>query len=375
MKVLVTGATRNTGTAAAYALAKEGCHVIGCDEIKLPFNIHSRNTKSFVLHAPFSDKNFYSDILSIIKKEEPDVILPVGGTRQISLHKEEIKKHVNAPVPDYESFISAYNKRMTHEICSKLGISAPHLFSYTEAYNYLKKNKNNNLVIKPGFDAGGARGLKIINYTEQLESVSEMLHDNSKDYIIEEYIPGAKNMRAVQLVFDRKNNIAAKFILKKIHQFPVKGGITAYAETSHEWELIDFVLPFFEKYQWEGPVELEIIIDERDGKPKLIEINPRFAGSLFFAVQSGVNLPYITCLTALGETGIKPPAYNKGLYYINYSYYFRTIFNEYFSVQNKSVYLNKVLQELKRKKVHNYPDKKDSLFYFAKAFRQIPGIR
>jgi predicted ATP-grasp superfamily ATP-dependent carboligase len=44
---------------------------------------------------------------------------------------------------------------------------------------------------------------------------------------------------------------------------------------------------------WHGIAEVEFRVDLRDGIPKLMEINPRFWGSLEVAVRSGVDFPYL----------------------------------------------------------------------------------
>jgi len=47
---------------------------------------------------------------------------------------------------------------------------------------------------------------------------------------------------------------------------------------------------------------VEFRIDARDGRPKLLEINPRFWGSLALSVQSGVEFPYVLYQLATGGT-------------------------------------------------------------------------
>lgn len=371
LKVLVTGATRNTGMAALYALRKKGYTVIGTDERALPFNIHSRHTKQHYLHLPFSNDLFFNDVLSIIKKEKPDVLLPVGGSKNISMHKKEIKKFTNLLIPEYENFISAYDKKIMHRKCIEAGISVPQRYTDEEAISILNSEKKLKLVIKPDYDAGGAYGLEYVTTNDELETARINIQKRFGGYIIEEFIPGASRMRAVQLLFNKENEIVAHFILKKIYQWPITGGVTAYAESTKEQELIEFVLPFFEKCPWEGPVEIEIIIDERDGKPKIIEINPRFPGSISFPIQCGVNFPYILCMEAINRSPESPPYYNSGMFYINYSYYLKAISKEFRIAENKISFLYKTLKELKKKKVSNYPDKKDFIFYLVKAFVQI----
>ncbi len=365
MKVLLIGATRRSGTAAANALVKEGFTIIGSDDRKFPFNIHLKNTKPYYKNAPFTDDQFYQDVLVLIKKEKPDVILPVLGSNQISLHKEEIKKYANVLIPDYDSFSSAFSKKKMHAVCRETGISVPQRFTDCEASSVLNSGKI-SMVIKPDYDEGAARGIRYIKTADALETAKKYIQSRFGGFVIEEFIPGASSMRAVHLLFDKENKITAYFILKKIHQWPVTGGLTVSAESTNETELIEFVLPFFKKCPWEGPVEAEIIIDERDGRPKLIEINPRFPGSLLFPIKCGVNFPFIACLLAADKKYSGPlPRYKEGIFYINRTYYFRAILKEFYLAKKKTAFLNKVIKEIRRKKITTFPRRKDLIVYLA----------
>jgi predicted ATP-grasp superfamily ATP-dependent carboligase len=371
LKVLVTGSTLKIGMAAVCNLAKNGCTVVGADEKSLPFNMHSRHLESLYRHAPFNSTRFYEDILSIIRKEKPDVLIPIGGTGQISLHKNEISKLINVLVPDYESYCTAFNKKKTYELCCKAGIDMPKHFTGAEANYLLSNRKNNKLVIKPDFDIGGSRGFKIVNSPEELEIAGKYIQDKLGNYIIEEFIPGASRTRTLQLLFNKQNKLISYFILKKIRQWPVTGGNTAYAVSTHEQELLEFVLPFFEKCRWEGPAGVQLIIDERNGKPKLIEINPRFTGSLPFAVQSGVGLPFTACLAAMNKDNINVYSYEAGKFYIHLSFYLKAVIKEFGISGKKFGLLKQVFKELLQRKVGVMIDKKDLHLYLVKALTEL----
>jgi predicted ATP-grasp superfamily ATP-dependent carboligase len=46
---------------------------------------------------------------------------------------------------------------------------------------------------------------------------------------------------------------------------------------------------------------VEFKVDPRDNEPKLMELNPRFWGSLALAIQAGVDFPYLLYKMAMGE--------------------------------------------------------------------------
>jgi len=117
---------------------------------------------------------------------------------------------------------------------------------------------------------------------------------------------------------------------------------------------------------------VQIIIDERDGKPKLIEINPRFTGSLAFPIQCGVNLPLAACMAALNKHDFEITSnYNAGIFYIHFSYYVKAVLKEFGLAKNKIDFLYHVFKELKQRKVGVSPDKRDFPVYLAKAWMEL----
>ena len=369
MKVLVTGSSLKIGMAVIHSLSRKGCIVVGADQQLFP--IYSRHLKSHYIHASYSDSKFYEDILSIIEKEKPDVFIPIGGTKEVSFYKNEINKYVNTLVPDYKSFSAAFDKKKTYEICSLAGIAMPKRFSDDEANILLSEGRNNKLVTKPGFDIGGSRGLSIVKNRNELKNARNNIKSNHGNYIIEEFIPGASRTRTLQLLFDKNNKLISYFILKKIHQWPITGGNTAYAESTHEENLLEFVMPFFESCPWEGPAGVQLIIDERNGKSKLIEINPRFTGSLPFAIQCGVNFPFYACNAALNRNINVSSNYQTGKFYIHLSFYLKAIYKEFLLSRNKFSFFNQVFKEIRQKKVGVLIDKKDFPVYIAKILSKL----
>ena len=57
----------------------------------------------------------------------------------------------------------------------------------------------------------------------------------------------------------------------------------------------------FSRIKWNGPAQLEFILDERDNTYKLIEINPRFWGTTGLAVKAGVNVGKFAIDVGLGK--------------------------------------------------------------------------
>jgi len=63
-----------------------------------------------------------------------------------------------------------------------------------------------------------------------------------------------------------------------------------------------------ESLQWRGVAMVEWKCDPRSGRPLLLEINPRFWGSLALAVRAGVDFPRLYANAALGKPSPDFPA-------------------------------------------------------------------
>lgn len=381
MKVLVTSATHNTWVIRM--LAQNGHEVVGVDDRRFPLNIRSRYTKPYYIYPKAEKKGFLSAVISIIKKEEPDVVLPTSGAiiKLFSKHRKEIELYTNILVPDYESLIVANDNKATIMECHKVGIGCPGILKEKDAIAELAKNGNKNdtvkVVIKPRRDVGGAKGLSIVDDVDTFKKNKEESEKAYGKTVIEEYIPGnTESMRTVNLIFDKKSRLAAYFTTKKIRQWPVTGGISALSISTNEWELVEAVLPFFKKWKWQGLAEVEIKIDSRNNKPKLIEINPRFWGYIEFPLKCGVNFPMIACelakSTPASYNGL--PKYQVGIKYIRPSVYVRVIMSDIINSCNKIKSITRILTDLRGKMVLNTLELSDPLPIIAKILLKIKSF-
>ena len=58
---------------------------------------------------------------------------------------------------------------------------------------------------------------------------------------------------------------------------------------------------------------VEFKMDKRDNRPKLMEVNARFWGSLQLAISSGIDFPYLLCCLATGQEIDPPENYTAGV--------------------------------------------------------------
>ena len=74
---------------------------------------------------------------------------------------------------------------------------------------------------------------------------------------------------------------------------------------------------FTKKTKWQGPFEIECIVD--GDKIQLIEINPRFPAWAYFATGVGINLPERIIKAVLKQKNVNESSYPSGKMFIRYT--------------------------------------------------------
>lgn len=371
MRVLVTEATRNASHALIRALAGH-VDVLGSDHRRLPGGAHSCYTPAY-RHTPALTQPDYAEaLLELVNSEGIDVVLPGNQIEPFVRNRDDFLARCQMLLPDLPAWQATYFNDRTLASCRQLGIACPQLFSADEALAYLRSQSGNKVMIKPRADVGGGQGLQLHGDARRLQAALTELDQD--DYFFQEYIPGpVGNMRSVALLYDAHSQRRMYFTSHKLLQWPLDGGICALGRSTKEPELADFIEPFFQHWRWQGVAEVELKIDARDGKPRLIEINPRFWGNTNFAVQAGANFALGVCRLLQGEA-VTQPRYTVGLNYVNWVPYLRCVVAGLSGQASRGEALSNLRDTLGRPRAKN-TDMRDWRLSIAKIAMEIRGSR
>jgi predicted ATP-grasp superfamily ATP-dependent carboligase len=91
------------------------------------------------------------------------------------------------------------------------------------------------------------------------------------------------------------------YAYRRLREFPVSGGPSTLRETIEAPELIEHAERLMQALDWTGVAMVEFKTDARDGVARLLEINPRFWGSLELAAVAGMNFPLMLYRLTRGE--------------------------------------------------------------------------
>ena len=330
MRIAITSATSDAGSVAARCLAEAGFEVVGLDRRRVPRFMVSRYLRDYRFIGGDEPCVWDEGVVGFVRESRAEVFLPLcsagvaAGVRQ----REALTSMCCVSGPGEEAFLSAWDKLRCMEACEAAGVPCAGRYSEEEAVEAMRRMPGREFVVKPGTDRGSARGVTYVREPAALERAAEEIRAGYGSCLIQDFVAGAAcEMRTVVVVLSRSGRLTASFTMRKSRHWPTTGGVTASGRSTHEPELTELVMPFFRGVKWSGAAEVELKRDARDGRFKVIEINPRFPGYLRLPQASGLDLPVLAVRAALGDEpaeGGGLPQYRAGVTYVAPTSFFAT---------------------------------------------------
>jgi predicted ATP-grasp superfamily ATP-dependent carboligase len=198
------------------------------------------------------------------------------------------------PFADYSTWIKARDKAQTMKLALELNIPHPKTYyiSKIEELVELTGRIEYPVVVKPRLSCG-SWGVTCVEKREELHNKYLTVHNKYPYPIIQEFIPRGGDAYGVSLLFNRDSQVRAIFAHRRLREFPVSGGPSTLRESVHRPDLVEVACKLLKALDWYGLAMVEFKEDPRDGQCKVLEINPRFWGSLALAVVAGVDFPYL----------------------------------------------------------------------------------
>jgi predicted ATP-grasp superfamily ATP-dependent carboligase len=242
-------------------------------------------------------------------------------------HHSEIAKYTYLLIPDLQKIEFVRDKSNLIQFAEAHGIPTPKTFYIPSSPepgevrgvalepNVVQSNPTPELVqslshfvdkipipavIKPRISSGSF-GIAYVKQRENLIQSYQSVHERYPFPLIQEWIPDGGGTFGLSALFDEASNVKAAFIHKKLRMYPVQGGPSTLREGVEHPQVMEMGLSLLKSLSWVGVGMVEFKVDPRDGVPKLMEINPRFWGSLHLAIVSEVDFPYLILKMALGE--------------------------------------------------------------------------
>lgn len=296
-RALVLEGEGKPALAAVRSLGRAGCEVDVVAAGAGAMSLVSRYCRRGFLQPSIHDgPAWQSFILERLREGRYDVLV-LGGqssAERVAAQRQVFEPHVRMLLPEPAAFAVALDKVRTLRFAQELGVPVPGTI-FPKDVEELRRSAPGleyPLVVK-GPSGSGSKHVRFASSPDQLVQqfieVSRLgAAEGASPPMVQEQISGEGLGYAGLFHAGRP---LAEFMWRRLAEYPVTGGPSATAESIVDQTLGDLARRTFEALRWTGPAMMEFKRDQRDGTPRLMEINPRFWGSIELAIRCGVDFP------------------------------------------------------------------------------------
>jgi predicted ATP-grasp superfamily ATP-dependent carboligase len=292
--VLLTDARWRKALSAARALGRGGVRVLTCDATRLVAAAASRYVeRHLVLPAPARDpEGFLAAVARRAGREPGLVCFPLEDpTLEVLSQARDRLPGVALPIAPRAAIAVALDKHETAERAAMLGLPVPRgvLPAGPEDLGGARALAF-PVIVKPR-RGWGAQGVTEVARREDLEAAYHRVADAFPRPLVQERVPPGGEAYGVSCLFNRAGTLRAAFVHRRLREYPLAGGPSTLRVSVERPDLVELSARLLASLGWVGFAMVEWKTDPRDGTPRLLEVNPRFVGSLELAVRSGVDFP------------------------------------------------------------------------------------
>lgn len=273
-----------------------------------------------------NEEIFLSFLEDLVKKEglEGWVVYPTNDETVylLSKYKDVLEKYLCIPTPTWEVTKHLYDKRLTHELADRLGISIPKTWYPDSLEDVLRLEIAFPVIIKPTikdhFYAETKSKAILANNKEELVDAYKKANSiiDSSEITIQDVIPGGPDNLFSFCSLLKGGRVLAKLVARRARQHPMDfGHASTFVETVDIPEVEVIGTKLLKAIDYYGLSEVEFKRDPRDGKFKLLEVNARTWGWHSIGLKAGVDFPYLLYKDLVGET-VMANGFKKGVKWV-----------------------------------------------------------
>jgi predicted ATP-grasp superfamily ATP-dependent carboligase len=303
MRVFVTDGHWRKTLAVVRSLGRRGIRVTVGESTNIATSFFSKYCSQRVIYpSPIRDPNGFlqrlrrevtTDYRAIFPMEEETLLL-------LARHRDLFDSLAFLPIAPYEKIQFVRDKERLLKFAMGRGIPCPRTSFFKTPDEVKTSRVALPAVIKPRMSSG-AFGIRYVTEAQDLLPAYLAVHQKYPLPLVQERIPQEGDSLGVSALFDEDSQVKAAFVHRRLREYPISGGPSTLRESVLHPQVLELGLSLLKALGWFGVAMVEFKMDPRDNIPKLMEVNPRFWGSLQLAISSGVDFPYLIYRMAKGE--------------------------------------------------------------------------
>lgn len=239
------------------------------------------------------------------------VVFPTSDDSAAMLSKSRslLSSRLRVSTPEWSVLRWAFDKRLTYRLAANKGVDYPTtIYPVSERDSRLLECKF-PAILKPAthsvvsrFTADKAWPVEnidqlILRYREACQLIPPEL------ILVQELIPGGGEAQFSYAALCRDGEPIASLTARRTRQYPIDFGYSSsFVETLDVPEIVAPSRRLLAAIRYSGLVELEYKFDSRNGRYKLLDINPRLWTWSPLGARAGVDFPYLLWQMMVGES-------------------------------------------------------------------------
>jgi predicted ATP-grasp superfamily ATP-dependent carboligase len=226
----------------------------------------------------------------------------------VARHHAALSERFAVTVPPWATMRFAYDKRLTYPLGEQLGMDVP--------WTAYPRGRADVEALAPAFPAilkpavkeslnrlTAAKAWRVDDRASLLARYDEACTLVPPGVLmVQELIPGGGEAQLSYTALCEAGLPLAAVTARRVRQYPPDfGRASTYVETVDCPEIVAPALALLRELRWTGLIEVEFKRDPRDGRCKLLDVNPRVWGWHTLCGRAGVDFPHLLWLALRGE--------------------------------------------------------------------------
>ena len=301
---VVPGISTQSSAVAVRSLGRAGISpIVASDGQRSPATASKYCAEVVEVPDPSESMDGYAQgLLDLAERDAVRTVLPLreADAYALAANRGSFARHLDPVWPDFDTLRTAQDRRALLSIAEDLDLPVPRTRLLTDW-----PDGDAPLVVKPRYSivvddqsASHEADVRVIDDAER-PSKESIIEEMGHVPVVQEFVPTDGEFGFFALM-DRGEPVVT-FQHRRVRSFTYTGGASVYREAIDDPELRAYGEKLLSALDWHGPAMVEFRRDARDGSFVLMEINPRFWGSLALPVHAGVDFPRHYAELAAGD--------------------------------------------------------------------------
>jgi predicted ATP-grasp superfamily ATP-dependent carboligase len=310
MDALVTDAEQRSAVAGIRGLGRAGIPVIAVGKGRAAAGLWSRHARRRAVLR----RGYPAALIDCMKRagtERGAVVYPAKEDTIDTLLSAKLPRGASLPYGSLEGLRRLRDKRSLTELAEEVGLAVPETLREAEAGELARGSAPLPCVVKPALPTSALSSAVVVYDRAGLQALVGKVGPH-EPLLVQELVGGP--LTAVAMVLSQDGEVMASFQQQAHRTWPVDAGTSSLAvSVAPDPELMTRAAELLRSAPYGGLAHMQFV--GAGPARRLIDVNPRFYGSLPLAMACGVNLPAVWHASACGHPVPGPTEYRVGVTY------------------------------------------------------------